>query len=176
MRQLLVMVASVLEKTWQGRVPCEQPMDMPIPRDNKRLDQDVLEQAAFGTGDPALPPLARPPRQLEKHIASLASLGKCGKGFWLEGKLHKHMVRYFLAGRRHFSEVESVCISLDASRIGGKEVYVACIGGYNKAGQCKVMWAPPQEPAPPEGVGNLRKWVLHFWSPGVISREILENL
>ena len=89
-----------------------------------------------------------PPRQLEKHIASLASLGKCGKGFWLEGKLHKHMVRYFLAGRRHFSEVESVCISLDASRIGGKEVYVACIGGYNKAGQCKVMWAPPQEPAP----------------------------
>ena len=81
---------------------------MPITQDNKRLDQDVLEQAAFGTGDPSLPSVAKPPRQLEKHAASLASLGKCGKGFRLEGKLHKNMVRYFLAGRRHFNDVQSI--------------------------------------------------------------------
>jgi hypothetical protein len=141
-----VVVGKIVEKTWEGRVPCEQATDVPIANDKRRLDQDILEEVAFGVAGADGTPRKAAPRQLERHVATLASFGKCGKGHWLENRLHKHMVRYFLAGRQHFQDVDSLCISLDASRIGGKEVYIGVVGGFSKStGQGKVMWAPPQE-------------------------------
>lgn len=48
-----------------------------------------------------------------------------------------------MGGRRWFSDIYSVNLSLDASRVGGKDLLVAELLGA-KGGEHKAMWCPPQ--------------------------------
>jgi hypothetical protein len=103
------MAGRIAEKTWEGRVPCEQALNAPIPNNNRRLDQDILEEVAFSTAGADGTPSKAAPRQPERHVATLASCGKCGKGHRLENRLHKHMARYFLAGAGSTSRTWTRC-------------------------------------------------------------------
>ena len=55
------------------------------------------------------------------------------------------LARYYLAGCRWFSGCSGVSISVDASRIGGKDLLAGVILGWSE-GRYQAMWAVPQAP------------------------------
>lgn len=55
-------------------------------------------------------------------------------------QLKLRICQYFFAGRRHFSQVGTCSMCVDASRIGKRQCMVAAIARPDNI----MMWAPPQ--------------------------------
>ena len=58
--------------------------------------------------------------------------------------MHKVLSRYLAASQDHFKQCESVCIAMDASRVGGKDLLLLALFGTTKAGVSRACRAPPQ--------------------------------
>ena len=55
----------------------------------------------------------------------------------------KELCRYMDAGRRFMASCETFAVACDAFRIGGKDILLVAILGFQDA-RCSIMWAPPQ--------------------------------
>ncbi len=76
------------------------------------------------------------------HALSAAQLGLTKK-FHVQKRWHSIMRRYFLAGRRAFSDVDKYSQTVDGSRF---QIDTMCglLGGLQHDGALKVQWCSPQ--------------------------------
>lgn len=114
-----------------------------VVRKRGRADLDASASLALGQfGDTS---------GVNSHAARqvLHGLGLCGKRSYAAGE-EQVLMRYWQAGREHFSACGSLSISADASRVGENSLMVVAMCGSAEkgatAGKCLAAWAPPQEP------------------------------
>ena len=56
------------------------------------------------------------------------------------------LTRYQDASRSFLRDCAQLALACDASRVGGKDVFLVVVLGTNNSGETRVCWAPPQVP------------------------------
>lgn len=112
---------------------------------------------------------------VEQHVAAFQKLRKTPRKWGKRGPprpsvfrgTHSLLLRYRDAAKRFLEKCPRLCVALDASRVGGKDVLLVAILGTAEDGSQKAAWAPPQVPA----LGGQRKAPFSEQTGNVFSRS-----
>ena len=117
-----------------------------------RVDLDLQAHLCTGQGaDSEVPPA----NLVTAHVAAFHRLRKPHRRW---GKKQRRprvsfrkgmwgiLTRYQDASRSFLRDCAQLALACDASRVGGKDVFLVVVLGTNNSGETRVCWAPPQVP------------------------------
>ena len=146
---LLVSVSILLERALPGTETTTNPVAFQTGV-SSRQDPDLEEHLAFGRGAEGQPGRATFPEQHSRAYLLFRKQRAGAKALGLHLMQTRKLVllRYLDCSQRYLARCKDYVVLTDATRLGGKEVQLFVVGGFDSSGALHLCWAPPQAKAP----------------------------